>query len=236
MHLYKLIITTIAVIHISNGDDVVVEALPDGSPVCTVGGPAPRSLHLIRPSIVTGEICLGNFQITIGNTTLNRDIVNSIFPDTDLLLELSSTTGKQFRGVLMILNQPDVDLKSNLYIDPNSTTFKVQDDCASSNYAGFTHVDNSLKSVANATMNLPNNQVAYLDVDIVIANNNGKSEYYYTRYQLKGEVVSVSAPISESSSCTTERRRESCGLFGISLFCLNLCGLFGRLVGLCRDP
>jgi hypothetical protein len=46
-----------------------------------------------------------------------------------------------------------------------------------------------------------------------------------------------SCPLAANSTCSATAAPSStpCGLFRLSLFCLNGCGLFGRLLGLCRN-
>jgi hypothetical protein len=137
--------------------NVAVHALPNGSPVCIVGGPAVRASHQSNPNNVTGSIDFASFTAKIGNTTLNSTSINVIAANTDLPLVLSSVNGTQFRGVLIVLNQPNASLISNLFINPNSTDYKPQVNCSMGNNAGFTQISNTLKDNATATINLPFN-------------------------------------------------------------------------------
>jgi hypothetical protein len=174
-----------------------VNALPNGSPVCTIGEAAVHSTHLTRATIVTGTLSLGTFQVSIGSLTLNSTVVNTIPSNTTLPVVLSSTNGTQFKGVLIVLNQPNTSLTTNLNIDPNSTDLKPQASCLPANYSGFTHTNNTLKSTANLTITLPSNQVAFLDVNVVVVNSGSTntSIYYYTRYQLLGAAAVAPVPV-----------------------------------------
>lgn len=219
-----LIITLLFVIHIT-------VARPDGSPVCNVGSAAPASwaisLHTLRPNSDTGPISKRDFVVTIGNLTLDSTAVNTI-PATELTLELSSTNGTQFRGVLIILNKDGVDLTSN-FVSSNAL-LKAQEDCPRKGYSGITHTSRDFKSIADGIVSIPANLDVFLDVNVVIANNDTNSEYYYTRFQLIGE----SAPGPPVEAPVPAPFRIPCGLFGLSIFCFNGCGLFGRLFGLCN--
>jgi Reeler domain len=229
----------LAVIIVING---VVEALPNGSPVCTVGSAPfpPTGLHVTRTN-VTGGISLGQFQVKIGNTILVANKTNYIASDTNLTVQLASTNGTQFRGVLIILNQPDVDMSSNLFISPSSTTLKVQENCTASNYSGFTHTNNELKSSAEATVNMPREQLAYLDVTVVLYNNAvDGSAYYYTRYDIFFQ-ESVTKPYWVNSVCrcvpTDDPFLPRCNFLGLRFFQCPLvsCGPLRRLLGLCKN-
>jgi hypothetical protein len=259
MYIKSMIFTTLVALLDGNHHYAIVNALPNGSPVCTVGGPAVRSAHLSNPNNISGSIEFGSFAVKIGSKTLNSSIVNTIDGNKDLPLVLSSVNGTQFRGVLIILNQPNVSLLSNLFISPSSTDYKPQVNCSTVNYAGFTHVINTLKDSATATINLPINQSAFLDVNVVAANNASISIYFYTRFQLVAETPApTSAPIKAPTKAPTKAPvkpptkaptkaptvapteaptkapiREDCGLFGLNIFCFNGCGLFGRLLGFC---
>ena len=181
-------------------NSITIGALPTGSPVCTVGSAAPQSLHLSRTPRGTGAIASASFQVKIGTMTLvEGSSVNTIAANTNLALEVTSANGTQFRGVLVILNaEPNVNLVSNMFISPTSTLLQVQSSCSFSNYAGFTHTSNALKSSAQATINLPANQAAFLDVNVVVANNDAQgSFYYYSRYQVSTVVAApVPAPVA----------------------------------------
>lgn len=249
------ILSCLAVFLGSSSYSAIVEALPNGSPVCIVGGPAVRASHLSNPNNITGSIVFGSFAVKIGSTTLNSSIVNTIGGNKDLPLVLSSVNGTQFRGVLIVLNQPNVSLLSNLIISSGSTDYQPQVNCSTLNYSGFTHVDRNLKDNATATINLPINQSAFLDVNVVVANS-ASSIYFYTRFQLVADTPAptkapTKAPSKAPSKPTTKSptksptkaptkspskapTRKACGLFHLSIFCLNGCGVFGRLFGLCK--
>lgn len=179
-----VILSILAVFHGSNHRNAAVYALPNGSPVCIVGGPAVRASHQSNPNNITGSLASASFAVKIGNTTLNSTAINTIAANTDLPLVLSSVNGTQFRGVLIVLNQPNVSLISNLFISPNSTDYQPQVNCSMGNNAGFTQVGRTLKDNATATINLPFNQPAFLDVNVVVANNANISIFFYTRFQL----------------------------------------------------
>lgn len=236
-----------------------VVARPDGSPVCTVGSAAPQGAHLSRNITVFGPLAQGSFKVTIGALQLSSSGFNNITSGTDLNLELS---GGEFKGVLIILNSPGLNLTSSL--TTTSTLLKTQALCPPAGYGGFTHVSRDLKTTAAGIINVPANVEAFLDVNVVVVNNStAGSIYYYSRYQLSSfnappvttpvstpvavpKAAPVQAPVPVivapvptptnapiTSAPTKAPARESCGLLGLSIFCLNGCGLFGRIFGLC---
>ena len=213
-------------IFVGNHPNALVNAFTSGAPICTVGEEAFRGSHTRETNRTTGSLAFGSFVVTIGNTTLNSSNVNYVAESIDLPLVLSSLNGTQFRGVAIILNQPGVNLLSNLFIAANSTEYKVITDCISANYAGTTHVDSTLKDKATATVNLPVSQSVYLDVGVVVANNANVAINFYSRFQLSTMKPPTKAP-------TKAPTREDCGLFKLNIFCFNGCGLLGRLFGLC---
>ena len=261
----KALILSVLVLVASFGNHhdgyIVVNALPNGSPVCIVGGPAVRASHTSNPNNITGAIEAALFAVKIGNKTLNSTAVNAIAATVDLPVELTSTNGTEFRGVLVVLNGNN-SLVSNLFISPNSTDYKAQVNCSTAGDAGFTHISNGLKSNFTATMNLPYSESAFLDVNIVVVNRE-ISIYYHTRYMLLGDPAPpttksptkaptttksptkkptkkpTKAPTKAPTNSTVTKAptkaptRKACGLFKLSIICLNGCGLFGRILGLC---
>jgi hypothetical protein len=172
-----------------------VTARPDGSPVCTVGSAAPSGAHLTRNAsiTVTGPLSQGNFAVSIGGLTLSSSGFNNVTSDTNLNLELTSTNGGVFKGVLIILNEAGVNLTSSL--TTNSTLLKTQALCPPDGYGGFTHTSRDLKTSASGTINMPANLEAFLDVNVVVVNNStAGSTYFYTRFQLS--TVKSTAPVA----------------------------------------
>ena len=179
----------------------VVTARPDGSPVCSVGSAAPQSLHLSRQPGLLGGISDGNFKVKIGDTVLSSSSVNEIPGDETLVLDMRSTDGSEFRGVLIVLNQDGVDLSSNLITSVPG--FKEQTSCVLSGYSGFTHANRELKQFVQGNITMPIDQAAFLDVNIVVANNFVKgSIFYHTRFQLLTENES-SAPVKSPTPAPT---------------------------------
>lgn len=246
----------------------VVQALPNGSPVCTVGEAAPGGPHPFRSIKSTGPISLGNFTVTIGSNVLDSTKINIITSGTDLSFNVSSTTGIKFRGVLMVVNQAGVNLTSNLnatIVNVTGPLFKPQADCVGMGYSGFTHTTRDDKSSVTGTIQLPTGQAANLDVNIVLFVNSIASFYYYTQFKLVGSSPTsapiptapvkpptnapvkpptkapvkppTTAPVKPTTNSTTAPTvapiRESCGLLGLSILCLDGCGVFGRIFGLC---
>lgn len=202
-----------------------VLSFPDGTPNCEIGSSSTRSLHLISArNPRTGQIQVGGFDVFINDVKL---VVTTTGPNifdfdagVDNKLTIKSSDGDQFRGVLIILSQNQTNTKEALtplapYQDPIA--------CEKLPYGGLTHSEPSLKSTADGTLRWDTvGDIVSLDVNIVVVNNAvDGSVYYYTNYKLR-----AAAP-AES---------ESCGLFGLKLFCpLSFCGLFGRLLGLCSS-
>jgi hypothetical protein len=202
-----------------------VTPFPDGTPNCEVGSSSTRSLHLIsarKPK--TGQIQVGGFDVFINDVKL---VVTTTGPNifdfeagVDNILSIKSSEGNQFKGVLIILSQNQTNTKAALTPLP---PYQVPIACEKLPYSGYTHTEPSLKSTADGTLRWDTvGDLFSLDVNIVVVNNaTAGSVYYYTNYKLRA------AALAEP---------ESCGLFGLNLFCpLSLCGLFGRLLGLCNN-
>ena len=263
MSMKVLILPLLVAVLFDNHRNAVVQALPSGVPVCSVGVTAVQNQHLNRPNTVTGSIAFGSFAVQIGNTALNSSTVNTIVANTDLPLVLSSVNNTQFRGVAIILNHPNASLISNLFINPNSTEYKTAIGCENEPVSSICHTDNSLKNSAEATINLPNNRAAFLDVNIVVVARGSNSTYFYTRFQLMTDPSptkpptrtptksptkapsNTKAPTKAPSNTKAPTKAPSippanaptgndCGLFGLNLLCFNGCGLFGRIFGLCK--
>ena len=185
-----LIVSAFAALAFAN--IVVVVALPGGAPVCTVGSAAPSSLHLTRPFILTGGLPLGNFKVVIGANQLSGGtFVNRVTANTNLSLQVS---GAEFKGVLVILNKDGTNLVSSL--TTSSSLLQTQSSCPPSGYGGFTHTSRDVKTSVSATINMPANLEAFLDVNVVVANNATSSIYYYSRYMLSTMPAPVAAPVS----------------------------------------
>ena len=185
-----LIVSAFAALALAN--IVVVVALPGGAPVCTVGSAAPSSLHLTRPFILTGGLPLGNFKVVIGANQLSGGtFVNRVTANTNLSLQVS---GAEFKGVLVILNKDGTNLVSSL--TTSSSLLQTQSSCPPSGYGGFTHTSRDVKTSVSATINMPANLEAFLDVNVVVANNATSSIYYYSRYMLSTMPAPVAAPVS----------------------------------------
>lgn len=250
MSIKVLIISILVTVLGSNHHSTIVYALSSGAPVCIVGGSGVRASHLSRPSNITGSIEFGSFTVKIGSKTLNSSIVNNVAAETNLPVVLSSTNGTQFLGVLIVLNQPNVSLVTNLFLAPNSSDFQNQAGCAPLNYSGFTHTNNTAKTNATATIYLPFGQAAFLDVNVVVANNANISIFFYTRYQLLTDPAPTKSPTKKPTKAPTKApaknatkvptkaptkapTRKKCGLFKLSILCFNGCGFAGRLFGWC---
>jgi hypothetical protein len=173
-----------------------VIAFPDGCPVCTVGRLAPQSLHLDRPFTQTGPISQGQYEVKVSNITLSINQINRIATNVDLSLILSNSANTQFRGIMIAINRDGLDLSTNLR--PASSTYKVQSNCPDVGNSGITHRDNSPKSSAEGIIYLEANRTAFLDVNVVVANNDQQSIYYYSRFEITTVVsnpFSVPAPV-----------------------------------------
>jgi hypothetical protein len=200
-----------------------VSAFPDGTPNCEIGSSSTRSLHLIAArNPQSGQIQKGGFDVFINDKLLEVTVTGPNVFDFDVgvdnKLTIKSSTGKQFKGVLIILSKEGSNTTLNLTPLP---PYQVPIACAKLPYSGFTHTEPSLKSTADGTLRWDTlGDELLLDVNIVVQNNATGSVYYYTNYKLR-----AAAPVE-----------ESCGLLGLSIFCpLSFCGVFGRLLGLCSN-
>ena len=164
-------------------------AMPDGSPVCVVGTYAPNPYAHRFPQ---GDLD-GGYQITIGGTVLSRNEVLRVPSGVDLSFVISKTgSGAQFKGVLAIVNNPNIPLLNSLL--PKSDDVKVQEECPPQGYSGFTHTYNFPKDSVEATLRLNTDVEAYLDVNVVVVNVAHQSIYFYSRYRIASFGI-PSAPV-----------------------------------------
>ena len=131
---------------------------------------------------------MGNLKVLIGGTQLSGGtFVNRITATTNLILEVN---GAEFRGVLVILNKEGTNLTSS--VTTSSSLLQTQSSCPPSGYGGFTHTSRDIKTSVTANINMPANLEAFLDVNVVVANNSTNSIYYYSRYI----VSTMAAPVA----------------------------------------
>jgi hypothetical protein len=214
-----------------------VSALPDGAPYCEVGSSSTRLQHLLR-SDGTGPIGKDNlYKVVLGGVDLepvtadNPELVNVFNFGKNLTLEVKVDTAAYFKGILVILSggNPEKRDEINTKIPGGlrATGVGTEDSIGCENFgvASISHTERSEKKSLTGTLYWPvPNQKLYLDVNIVKNNNEtAKSQYYYTQFILQGGVRPDPAP-------------PRCGLLGLSIFCpFTFCGVFGRLLGLCRS-
>jgi hypothetical protein len=199
----------------------VVDALPNGAPVCITGQAAPASLHLDRSrNSRTGEISAEGFQVFLNDQEVVKGVVSRVQVGVDYVLKIVSSTGTEFKGALVLLSHPDSSTTYNGTLSVTSPQYKLSPVCAGEIATGITHVDRTIKTLFEAGLNLKKNaKDVALDVNIVLQNNATGSAYFYSRFQL--EVFGGK-----------EEKPPSCGPLGLKLFCA--CGLVGKLLGLCR--
>ena len=204
-------------------------ALPTGAPVCTVGEAAPQVLHLDpnrNPRL--GHLVDGGFFIRIGETILtDTSTVYDFEAHEDITVVVTSDGGSQpFKGVLIVASRIGSDLSANLFLKGDTQLqFLKQAQCDAGRVA-VTHFNNNTKSAVEATMNFDENfDTVLVDVNIVVVNNFRASIYYHDQYKLR---------VTGATQYPTPVPVITCGLFGMSIFCLpkiTFCGFLGRLFG-----
>lgn len=89
-------------------------AYPDGAPICESGSANVRSLHLDKGrNPRTGDIQSNGFEVFLNNTLIQPGA--QLFPTTfkahtDLNVTVKSLRGEKFRGILLLLHQPGVNV------------------------------------------------------------------------------------------------------------------------------
>ena len=220
----------------------IVSALPDGAPICESGSANVRSLHLDKGrNPRTGDIQANGFDVFLNNTLIQPG--TRLFPTyfkahTDLNVTVKSRTGERFRGILLLLHQPGVNVHIGEGLLPRRP-YKDAVGCGGTNISGVTHAENSFKTEANAILHYDDTTDAcILDVNIVTANNAiDGSSYFFSEYYLRAVADEHDDDEKEDDDEEDdEEEPESCGLFGLRMLCpFTLCGMFGRLIGLCRQ-
>ena len=222
-----------------------VSSLPDGAPICESGSANVRSLHLDKGrNPRTGDIQSNGFDVFLNNTLIQPG--TRLFPTyfkahTNLNVTVKSRTGERFRGILLLLHQPGVNVHIGEGLLPRAP-FKDAVGCGGTNISGVTHAENSFKTEANAILHYDDTTDAcILDVNIVTANNaNDGSSYFFSEYYLRarsdGHDDEEDDDDEQEDDENGETEPSSCGLFGMSMFCpFTLCGMLGRFLGLCRQ-
>ena len=213
----------------------VVQALPDGAPVCDIGEAAPGSLHqspFRQPE--TGSLAAGGFQVLLDDAALDPAVPKAVSANQDIQVRVTSLDGtKEFRGVLLILSQAGFSSTIGAFqlTTDEELAVQISGPCIDDGYAGITHVNNDLKSNVTASMIFDKNYGDLkFDVNIVVQNRGpgqGGSQYFHSQYSMKVEGGASSATAAPATAPTN----LSCGLFGGGIFCpLTLCGFFGRLL------
>jgi hypothetical protein len=205
----------------------VVTSSPNGAPSCESGTANVQSLHLSAlRNPRTGDLSSNGFEVYLNGTLLESGNITSptlfrAHMNNDLVVKAVNGT---FRGILMLLYQPAVNVHEGEGLTPKSP-LQAATGCAGTLTSGVTHTENSQKEEANAIIHYDTTEgVATLDINIVVANNDvDGSAYFFQKYYLQA--------FGEEE----EHEEKKCGLFGLSFFCpFTGCGFFGRLLGLCR--
>jgi hypothetical protein len=236
MHSFNLTILIVVLVTAFNipSNGFVVQALPDGAPVCEINEASPGSLHtLFLRQPKTGSLSVGGFQVLLNNEPLDTAIQKTVNASETMSVVVTSLDGqKQFRGILLILSQVGFSTIGTFQLttDDELAKVKISDPCIQAGYGGITHIDAELKLNVTTMMKFDQNyDDLKFDVNIVVMNRNlfdGGSEYYYSQYTMKVEGANDVATKSPTPAPT-----RGCGLFGRSMFCpFTFCGFFSRLI------
>lgn len=203
----------------------VTAPLPTGAPVCTIDFSAVNNLHLApERNPQTGPLSNAGFIVTINGVTATPGVLVEIPAQQEIPVVVTSDTGSQpFKGVLLIISEPNVVFTDELYT--KSPLLQQSIPCqVTGTRAGVTHRSNVTKTEATAYLNIQDNlDEVNLDVNVVVVNNGFQgSVYYFDRYKLKTS-GGTDAP-------TPTPRFAKCGLFGLGIFCFNTCGIIFRLI------
>lgn len=154
-------------------------ALPDGAPVCVVGTYAPDPAKHKYPFGGLGR----KYNVTIGGAVLRLSETLKVPSGVDLPFIITQTdVGDPFKGVLAIVNNPNIPLLNSLL--PKSDDVKVQEQCPPQGYSGITHKINFEKNSVEGTLRLNTDVEAFLDINIVVVNVAHQSIYFYDRFTI----------------------------------------------------
>lgn len=172
-----------------------VVALPDGAPICAIGDPNVRNVHLAasrKPK--TGAIQVGGFDIFIDGQPLvvaagAAPVAYPFLGGVNHTLTVKSSTGAQFRGTLVLLSvnrTPSTPTKAYLS-NVDNANYESALGCEGLPHVGLSHSDKPLKSVMNMNLFWPNTtgDLLNLDVNIVVANNASSSIHYWNQYKIR---------------------------------------------------
>jgi hypothetical protein len=170
-------------------------ALPDGAPVCVIGNPNVNNRHLLTErKPITGTITAGGFDVYLNDELIQiipgAKNVFGFLAGKNTTITVKSSTGKQFRGVLALLSlnrTPETNTKAAL--QPTNSTFGAYEfalGCEKLPHQGISHSENAWKKEFPMTLfwNTSGDTLNF-DINVVVANNNTNSIYYWQQYKLK---------------------------------------------------
>ena len=220
-----------------------VTALPDGAPVCNIGATNVQNKHLSRARLpTTGTNEDAGYQISLAGEPLIASSTDPTFSNlfqfgSENQLVIQSATGNYLKGILVIAsggNEEDPDILDTRTPQALTITDAVgtKESIGCENFAVSSVVHTEPSEKPNLTMSFKwptNGQKLFLDVNVVKNNNDtAGSQYYFTQYPMTA--TDIPDPNTNPDPDT------NCGLFNLSIFCpLTLCGIFGRLFGLCNN-
>ena len=154
-------------------------AFSSGAGQCLTGEPSVSSLHLTAASVTTGSLQDGGFTVKVLTTPVSDGgfvtVGNAIgFPT---LVEIE---GGDFRGAAVIVSgstesdKIDIEAGDNLVAAANCP-----------GQAAVTHPNADIKSTANLLVTINEEASLNLDVNVVVQNSGGVSEYYYSSFRLE---------------------------------------------------
>ncbi len=183
-------------------------AYPYGAGSCAAGNNAIGGSHLSR-SIVTGSLDQGGFFVSLGGAKLVAGSTSSFTINTDTPLTITGTL-KTYRGFIARLGGTGGVSTVTALSGGSSSDIQVAFPCTGGEgVGGVTHTNNNDKSAITATLNLGAAASGMpLDVTVVVRNNRGVSEYYFSSFTLnavsklavptKQPVMPTKAPVIKS--------------------------------------
>ena len=129
------------------------------------------SSHL--KSGTAGALSAGGFQLKINGAVVKPGTAITIAKGKDLVISLSSASGKSFRGFLMRIGKGTTNTTGFLKIGSDSNV-QVASVCTSSKIGGISHKSSSTKTQAKGVLRV-NSAITGLKLEVTVVVQNGDS-------------------------------------------------------------
>jgi hypothetical protein len=162
-----------------------VHAFPNYAGSCKSPSPLVGSSHL--KSGTAGALSAAGLQLKINGSVVSPGTAFTFAKGKNLVISLSSTNGKPFRGFLMRIGKGTTDTTGFLKVGSDSSV-QVASQCTSSKIGGISQKSASSKTQAKGVLRV-NSVISglKLEVTVVVQNGDSGSTWYKSDYTLNAK-------------------------------------------------